>query len=238
MICLAIYLNIVDCCLTNMTLHHQRRGHSTGHNISWTSFTFDKMIYSTHSDYEHLNSLRPSDAYMRRSSNRHWSREWLVAWSAPSHHLNQCWIIVNWTLRNKLWWNRNRNSNIFIQENAFESVVCETAAILSLPQCVNAIYISWYIWWAPHHRTTMNKVNSGCWISDSVWLLVLQIHSSCVADWQIRTYHGWPPTFDIFEGQIVSRHPITFGAYINGIMRKQTNSNFWGHNVPNHRHTL
>ena len=27
--------------------------------------------------------------------------------------------------------------NIFIQENAFESVVCETAAILSRPQCVN-----------------------------------------------------------------------------------------------------
>ena len=30
-----------------------------------------------------------------------------------------------------------RNSNIFIQENAFESVVCEKAAILSRPQCVN-----------------------------------------------------------------------------------------------------
>ena len=31
----------------------------------------------------------------------------------------------------------SRNSNIFIQENAFESVVCEKAAILSRPQCVN-----------------------------------------------------------------------------------------------------
>ena len=60
-----------------------------------------------------------------------------VAWTAPSHYLNQCWIIVNWTLRNKLQWNLNRNSHIFIQENAFESVVCETAAILSQPQCVN-----------------------------------------------------------------------------------------------------
>ena len=53
------------------------------------------------------------------------------------HYLNQCWIIVNWTFRNKLQWNLNRNSNIFIQENAFKSVVCETAAILSRPQCVN-----------------------------------------------------------------------------------------------------
>ena len=39
------------------------------------------------------------------------------------HHLNQCWNIVNSTLGNKLQWNLNRNSNNFIQENAFESVV-------------------------------------------------------------------------------------------------------------------
>ena len=38
---------------------------------------------------------------------------------------------------NKFQWNFDRNSNIFIQENAFESVVCEMTAILSRPQCVN-----------------------------------------------------------------------------------------------------
>ena len=59
------------------------------------------------------------------------------AWTAPTHYLKQCWIIVNWTLRNKLQWNFNRNSNIFIQENALEHVVCEMASILSRPQCVN-----------------------------------------------------------------------------------------------------
>ena len=59
-----------------------------------------------------------------------------VAWSAPSHYQNQCWNIVNKILRNKLKWNFNRNSNIFIQENGFESVVCEMAAILYRPQCV------------------------------------------------------------------------------------------------------
>ena len=53
---------------------------------------------------------------------------------APSHYLNQCWNIVNWTLRNKLLWNFNRNSNIFIQQNALENVVCEMASILSGPQ--------------------------------------------------------------------------------------------------------
>ena len=50
-------------------------------------------------------------------------KKWLVACPAPSHYLNQCWKIVEWTLRNKLKWNRNRNWYIFIQENAFEYAV-------------------------------------------------------------------------------------------------------------------
>ena len=61
--------------------------------------------------------------------NNHWFRQWLVAWSAPSHYLNQCWHILNWNLRNKLQWNLNRNPFIFIQENAFENVVWKMAAI-------------------------------------------------------------------------------------------------------------
>ena len=34
--------------------------------------------------------------------------------------------------------NFKQNSHIFIQENAFENIVCEMAAILSRPQYVNA----------------------------------------------------------------------------------------------------
>ena len=82
---------------------------------------------------------------MRQWSNQHWFRYWLVAWSAPSHYQNQCWNIVNETLRNKLQWIFSHNSNIFIQENAFESVVCEKAAFLSRPQCVKPILRKpWY----------------------------------------------------------------------------------------------
>ena len=47
---------------------------------------------------------------------QHWFRWWLVACSAPSNYLNQCWFIVNWTPG---W-----NFIIFIQENAYEIVVC------------------------------------------------------------------------------------------------------------------
>ena len=48
----------------------------------------------------------------------HWFRYWLVSCSAPSHYLNQCWLIVNWTPGSIIEWNLNRNSIIFIQENA------------------------------------------------------------------------------------------------------------------------
>ena len=66
-------------------------------------------------------------------------RWWLVAWSAPSHYLNQCWNIVNSIPRNKLQWNLNQNSYIFSQENTFANVVCKVVAILSQPQCVNIL---------------------------------------------------------------------------------------------------
>ena len=69
----------------------------------------------------------------------HCFRWWLVVCSVSSHHLNQCSNIVNWTLRNKLLWNLNRNSCIFTQENASENVVWKMAAMMSRPQCDN--------WW-------------------------------------------------------------------------------------------
>ena len=46
-------------------------------------------------------------------------------------------LFVNLTLRNKFQWNLKRNLYIFIQENAFETVVYEMASILSRPQCIN-----------------------------------------------------------------------------------------------------
>ena len=38
---------------------------------------------------------------------------------------------------NKLQWNFNQNSNIFIKKNALEHVVCNMASIFSQPLCVN-----------------------------------------------------------------------------------------------------
>ena len=108
----------------------------------WQAITFEDLqdvVYKMSailSVPQSVNSLRPSNAYMHWQTNHHWFRLWLVAWSASSHYLNQCWNVVNWTLRNNLQWNFNRNSNIFFQENAFQNVIWKIAAIMSRPQCV------------------------------------------------------------------------------------------------------
>ena len=113
--------------------------------LSIVEVIFNTVIFfqNTHIDPPWLtcevrvNWLRPSDAYICLSEqDHHWFRWWLVAWPAPSHYLNQCWVIVNWTLRNKLRWNLNQNLCIFIQENALENVLWKIAVILSQPQCV------------------------------------------------------------------------------------------------------
>ena len=53
-----------------------------------------------------LNSSFPSAAYMRRQT------------------ITRTNAVVNWTPGNKFQWISNRNLMIFIQENAFEIVVC------------------------------------------------------------------------------------------------------------------
>ena len=53
------------------------------------------------------------------------------------HCLNQCWLVVNWTLGNKCQWKFDENETIFIQQNELENIICKKAAILSQPQCVN-----------------------------------------------------------------------------------------------------
>ena len=83
-----------------------------------------------------FNSLRKSDAYMHQETNNHWFRWWLVTCSTPSHYLKQHWNIVNSSLRNKLQWNLKWTAYIFIQENAFVSVISEMAIILCWPQRV------------------------------------------------------------------------------------------------------
>ena len=89
-------------------------------------------------NYAMMGSLiSPCATYMHQWIGLALVQIMVVAYSAPSHHLNQCWVIVNWTLRNKLQWNFNQNIKLSIHENASEYIICEKAAILSRGRWVN-----------------------------------------------------------------------------------------------------
>ena len=99
------------------------------------------IMGSTAFSQKFINPLRPSDTYIcvgdlttigsdnGLSPGRRQAIIWTNAWIL---------LIGPSGFGNKLQWNLNRNPNIFIQENSFESVVCEIAAILSWPQCVKS----------------------------------------------------------------------------------------------------
>ena len=57
--------------------------------------------------------------------------------------LNQCWLIVNWTLRNKLKWSWDQSIKLFCQENVIGNVVCRMAAILLMTSHLLGPESSW-----------------------------------------------------------------------------------------------
>ena len=101
--------------------------------MAWVVRIMIAIIYFIH-------SLRPSDAYMRQYFKPPLVQIMVCRLPASSYYMNQCWYFVNWALKNKFQWNIDRNSNIFIQENAFEYVFCEMVTILSRLQRVKTMW--------------------------------------------------------------------------------------------------
>ena len=56
--------------------------------------------------------------------------------------MNQCWNAINWTFRNQHQWHFNRNSNIFIPENAF-GVSCAKWWTFCL--CLNVLKLQYFL---------------------------------------------------------------------------------------------
>ena len=83
------------------------------------------------SRHHSVDSLRSSDTYMRRWSNQNGmspGRNRAIIWTNAG-------ILLIVSLENILQWNFDTNSNIFIQKNVSECVVCEITAIFSFPMC-------------------------------------------------------------------------------------------------------
>ena len=86
-----------------------------------------------------VNSSSASAAYMRQ-----WIGSALAQIMAcrlfVAYCINNCWVIANRTLRNKVQWSLNQNAKLFIHGNAYENIVCEMAAILSRKRWVKVRY--------------------------------------------------------------------------------------------------
>ena len=95
---------------------------------NFTFMNWDKWMF--HSIYYSLTHCPLVPHICVSEWGQHWFR-WFVAYSTPSLYLNQCWIIVNWTFGNKIHWNSNQNTKLFIHEDASEYIICEMATILS-----------------------------------------------------------------------------------------------------------
>ena len=61
--------------------------------------------------------------------------------SAQNQCSNQCWLIVSCTIWKYFFlWNLNKNTYIFVHENAYWIIVCKIVSIFLKPKCYN--------WWA------------------------------------------------------------------------------------------
>ena len=144
---------------------------------------------------------------------------------APSHYLNQCWNVVNWTLGNKLQWNFNRNSNIFIQENAFENVVCEMASIcLGLNELMGTV-LEFHPCQCHYlcHPSFLVAGISNTKIVSIFWLDVFHILTGCVMIITLRTrkipfHHKTQSSLSNNAGFISLKHMHLFcsGRFIIG----------------------
>ena len=119
------------------------------------------------------------------------NNENIKACSAPSHYLNQCSLIVNWTPRNKLQWNLNQNPIIFIQENAFENVVCQNGGHFVqggdelIFYCCLPLIVVFFIhhseWWPDICRYFLPLCCQILWCQCHYWSLELASHPWFIA---------------------------------------------------------
>ena len=96
------------------------------------------VICMTHMWYRTIIPSLPGAAYMRRWTGSALVQERACRLLRSSDYLNQCWLIVNWTLRNRLQLDSNQNDKFFIHDNSFGNDICEMAAILSRGRWVKA----------------------------------------------------------------------------------------------------
>ena len=88
-----------------------------------------------------------------------------------SHYLNYCWVIVNWSPRNKLQWNFNQTTKRLIHKNTSETIICEMAVILSRGRWVDVVTIFCNLW-VGYKRYELNVGGVAPFVMNSSYITV------------------------------------------------------------------
>ena len=141
----------------------------------------------------------------------------IIAWSTPSHCPNQWQNIINLNLKNELKRKLQRNSCIFIQENACQNVVCEMVAHFSRPQCVSV--------YSPGHLWKTGTV----WPLAGIFQICLEVEFGSIHTRQeyvsrcaFPTGVGNPATeaWPLIQGQALSTSPVKIPDFVIGKLKK------------------
>ena len=100
---------------------------------------FHFLSFSSTEMVEIVNSSPRSTAYMSQSISTALVQIMARRLFGTKPLSKPMWVIVNWTLWNKLQWHVNQNTNFFTYKNASEYIVCEMVAILSRERWVKIL---------------------------------------------------------------------------------------------------
>ena len=119
---------------------------------------------------------------------------------------------------NKLQWNLNQISNIFVQEIAFENVVCKMASILSRPQWVNML------------RPELNRWHSnGCHFAEDIFKFATTWHPKLTHEGKINGVSWWRHQMETFSALLAI---FFFDLRLNKQLSKQSWG--WWYEMPPH----
>ena len=95
---------------------------------------------------------------------------------APSHHLNQCWLIISEVQLTYISGNFTRDASSINHSNLFENYISKLSFKLPRGQWVNAVYDPWHLIISLHHNDCIYfRSISGMftatsmWLSDTIW---------------------------------------------------------------------
>ena len=133
----------------------------------------------------------------------HWGRVahmWLVAWTAPSPCLNQCWNIVGSNPRYKLQWNLKQNSFSY-QKKTWKCLwngghFISASMLLNRPVSLS-FHILWiyfaFVWQPSHHINAINwQIDGSVQVYSNYNVLVIELLQSCTKPSTIASMRSYP----------------------------------------------